>query len=227
MTLRSRYLTGIVALVVIQLLTAFGAVGLLTRMSPAVQEILAQNVYSTKAAEDALMAVLLGQDDGADQPRALFLDAVGRARQNVTEDGEVPAIDDLERWGRLALAGQPDAAAGVVEAVERLTAINREAMQRASTRALNLGNTGAWAAVALTLAGFLISIVVARNTIFGVLEPVEELEDVLRSYRSGDRYRRCQGRAASHEMRRVLSAVNTVLDHANRVDAEKLDASDD
>jgi hypothetical protein len=227
MTLRSRYLTGIVALVVIQLLTAFGAVGLLTRMSPAVQEILAQNVYSTEAAEDALMAVLLGLEDDADHPRERFLDAVSRARQNVTEDGEVPAIDDLERWGRLALAGQPGALSGVVEAAERLTTINREAMQRASTGALNLGNAGAWAAVALTLGGFLISIVVARHTIFGVLEPVEELEDVLRSYRAGDRYRRCQGRAASQEMRRVLSAVNTVLDHANRVDAEKLDASDD
>jgi len=227
MNLRSRYLAGIGALVVIQLATAFGAIGLLTRMSPAVQEILAQNVYSTAAAEDALAAVLLVfQDDARDQqPR--FLDAVGRARQNVTEEGEVPAIDDLERWGRLALAGDRSAVAGVVEAAERLIAINRDAMQRANARALNLGNTGAWAAVVLTLAGFLISIVVARHTIFGVLEPVAELEDVLRSYHAGDRFRRCQRRSASREMRRVLSVVNTVLDHANRVDAEKLDASDD
>lgn len=239
MTLRGGYLTGIGILVLLQLMTAFGAIGLLTRMSPAVEEILAENVVSNEAAEDAVTALALALADARSaapsgveeelltERRTSFESAIERARRNVTEDEERAAIDELQRAGQRVLEGDATAAAVAVDAADRLIAINRTAMQEANARAQRLGSTGAWAAVALALTGFFVSILVVRRTVFGVVEPVEELEATLDAYEKGDSYRRCQGRAASQEMRRVLGAVNTLLDRANRVTEEKLDSSDD
>ena len=227
MTLRGSYLAGIGVLVLIQVLLAFGVIGLLTRMSPAVQEILAENVYSNEAAEDVMAALALAIAGIEGDHRERFDDALARARHNVTEDEEVPVIEALERHGDRVLRGESAALPLALEAAEHLIEINRSAMERANERAQRLGTTGAWTAVVLGLTGFLVSVLVVRRTIFGVVEPVEELEAVLRSFREGDRYRRCQGRAASQEMRHVLGAVNTLLDRVHRVVDEKLDSSDD
>lgn len=227
MTLRGTYLTGIGALVVIQVGLAFGLIGLLTRVSPAVQEILAENVYSNEAAEDMMAAMALAVAGAEGEHRAAFDDALERARRNITLDAERPVLDDLQQRGSSVFGGSKDALPGALDAAQELIAINRSAMEGANQRARRLGSSGAWAAVVLALVGFLVSVLVVRHTMHGVVEPVEELESVLQSYRQGDRYRRCQGRAASQEMRRVLSAVNLLLDRANRVIDEKLDASDD
>jgi hypothetical protein len=225
MTLRGSLLAGIGALVVIHLATAFGAIGLLTRMSPAVRDILAENVYSIEAAEDVLMVLTSAAAADSGDHASRFEGAIGRARANVTELDEVPAIDDLERCGAAALAGDPAALVGAVAAADRLIAINRDAMQRASLKALNLGVTGAWAAVVLALAGFLIGAFVIRRIVRGVVEPVEELARALAAHGRGDRFRRCQARSASQEMRQVFGAVNTLLDYVHRVSDDRLNAS--
>ncbi len=224
MTLRGSFLVGIGVLVLIHLATAFGAIGLLMRMSPAVQDILAENVYSTEAAEDVMASLLLSATGRKDGSRERYSGALARARANVTEEGELPAIEDLERLGPDALAGDPDALVGALAAAEKLARINRDAMQLASDRALNLGMTGAWAAVSLALAGFMISILVVRRILRGVIEPVEELELVIDACRHGDLFRRCQAHTASREMRQVLEAVNEMLDNAHRVNEERLES---
>lgn len=227
MTLRTGFLLGIAMLVAIQLATAFSAIGLLTRMSPAVGEILAENVYSNEAAEDALSALLLFEGGVEGDHQAGFESALERARKNVTEPGEVPVIDSIDSLGQRVFAGDRDAVQPVVVAARELIHINRQAMQRANSRALRLGSTGAWAAVTLSLVGFLVSALVVRRTIVGVVEPVEELEAALTAFRNGDTFRRCQGRAASTEMRRVLGSINTLLDRANRIAEEERGESRD
>lgn len=226
MTLRGGHLTGIALLVAIQLATAFSAIGLLSRMSPAVQEILAENVYSNEAAEEMVSALGLelaeGEHQAADQPaadhQAAFENAVRRARANVTEPDEVPVIDRLDAAGQRFFAGDRTALRGAVDDARRLIGINRAAMQRANEEAQRLGTAGAWAAVALSLFGFFVSVIVVRRTIQGIVEPVEELDTALEAFRSGDPYRRCQARSASDEMRRVLGAINTLLDRVTRID---------
>ena len=225
MTLRGGFLAGIGALVVIQLATAFGAIGLLMRMSPAVQNILAENVYSTEAAEDVISTMVLAAAGRGHAHVARFNEAIERAKANVTEEGETAAIGDLEQLGPKALSGDPAALVEALAATENLIAINRSAMQHAGDRALNLGMTGAWAAVTLALVGFMVSILVVRRIIHGVIEPVEELEDAVLAYRHGDRFRRCQSRTASQEMSQVLDVVNELLDGIHRVKDERLDSS--
>lgn len=221
MTLRGGHLSGISLLVAIQLATAFAAIGLLTRMSPAVQEILAENVYSNEAAEEMVSSLGLALAEENGDHEAAFQAAIHRARENVTEPEEVPVIDRIDQAGQQFFAGDRTALSVAVENARHLIGINRAAMQRANEDAQRMGTAGAWAAVALSLVGFLVSVVVVRRTIQGIVEPIEELEAALAAFRAGDPYRRCQGRAASEEMRHVLRGVNTLLDRATRMEAEE------
>lgn len=218
MNLRRGYLSGIAVLFVIQLVTAFGAIGLLVRVSPAVEEILAENVYSNEAAEEMSSAMALAAAGIEGDHVARFNAALTRARENITEIEEVAVIDELEMLGHRALAGDREALDAAVRGTSHLIEINRLAMQRANERAQRLGTAGAWAAVALALAGWVVGVAVIRRSIVGIVEPIEELESVLESYRLGDTYRRCQARAASSEIRRILGSVNVLLDRANRME---------
>ena len=100
MELRRELLLTVGALVSLNLLLAFGSIGLLVRMGPAIERILQENVYSIVAAEEMLAE--LADSGGA----PLSGDARGRvqqsfknARKNVTEPSERPVLDSLE--GRL------------------------------------------------------------------------------------------------------------------------------
>jgi hypothetical protein len=220
MTLRGGHLSGIALLVAIQLATAFASIGLLTRMSPAVEEILAENVSSNEAAEQMVSSLGLALAGASGDHQATFRDAIRRARDNVTEPEEVPVIDRIDKAGQQFFAGDASALERAVVDARDLIRVNRAAMQRANDEAQRLGTAGAWAAVVLSLLGFLVSVMVVRRTILGIVEPIEELEAALVAFSAGDPYRRCQGRAASEEMRRVLRAVNTLLDRASRLEAQ-------
>lgn len=221
MTLRGGHLSGISLLVAVQLATAFAAIGLLTRMSPAVEEILAENVYSNEAAEEMVSSLGLALAGVDGDHHAAFNEAVRRARENITETEEVPVIDRIDAAGQSFFAGDRTALRAAVDGAQQLIAINRAAMQRANEEAQRLGTAGAWAAVALSLVGFFVSVIVVRRTIQGIVEPIEELEAALDAFRAGDPYRRCQGKAASEEMRHVLRAVNVLLDRATRMEAQE------
>ena len=60
MRLQRDFLLSVGILVAFNILLAFGAIGLFTRMSPAIERILQENVYSTDAAEE--MLALLARD---------------------------------------------------------------------------------------------------------------------------------------------------------------------
>ena len=73
-------------LVVLNLLMAFGTIGIFSRMTPAIAHIIERNGYSIKACEDmlALLALSGGQPlDHEHQKR--FQDAFDRSKSNVTE----------------------------------------------------------------------------------------------------------------------------------------------
>lgn len=177
-------------LVVVQVLTLFGAVGLLGRMAPAVTEILADNEYTIEAVET--MLVELGSS--APEARARFEQALAAANENVTEDDEPEQLEHIARRHAAAFDGDPVAREEVTTALLALSRINRRAMGRAASRASDLGRTGAWAAAVLGLLSLAAAIAVARRLERRVVEPTETLEAALAAIQGGDRYRRCPRR---------------------------------
>jgi hypothetical protein len=228
MEARREFLLGIIVLVGFQVLTSFGAIALLTRMSPAIERILAENVFTIEAAEE-ILAVVASEEISPDEPRnfELFQEALQRLKRNITEPGEAPVIEIIEREGPGALAGNPAAVTSTVDALRELTAINHGAMRRAGTEAKRLGTAGAWAAVLLAVAGFSVSLMVARRLRQRILDPLAEIYEVLQSGQQANRYRRCYTADAPFQVRHLLESINALLDRSTVQEKPGLGAIDD
>jgi membrane-associated protease RseP (regulator of RpoE activity) len=216
-TSRRALLLGIGVLVALQLLTSFTAIGVLTRMSPAIEHILEENEYSIEAAE-ALLGTLAAAGGAPASPdaRTRATAALERMRRNVTEPDEFAPLARIEADLEAALGGDTAALVSLVEAVDRLVAINRAAMREADRAAQRLGTAGAWAAVTLAVVAFLLSLVVAARLNRRLLAPLLELGGVLAAVEAGNPRRRCQPGDAAPDVRRVLERANDLLDRRVR-----------
>jgi len=204
---------GLGALMLFEVVLCFGAIALFSRMAPAIERILQENVYSIEAAEEMLVVLALTADGPAgDDLRRRFQDALQAARDNTTEDEEVPVLNQIERNASRVLNGDRTALAATVEPLRRLVQINRDAMRRTHQEARRLGIAGAWAVVILAVAAFAVSFVVTQRVRSRILAPLDELQAVLRSTREGDSFRRCQLRDAPDELREAMRSINDLLD---------------
>jgi PAS domain-containing protein len=216
-TLRTtrRLVLSIAALLGIQLVTAFGAIVLLGRMSPAIERIIHENVASVAAVEQ--MAFVLAEPEIDAAARQRFFEALARAKGNVTESEERPAIETLERLGPSALAGEASARRDAIAALAALGEVNRNAMAEADTDAGRLASAGAWAAVFLGLLGLIASGVTIHRLELRMLVPLAEITRTVVAHRSGDRRRRCATALASGELELVMTTLNELFDYRERV----------
>lgn len=215
MGLRRELFLTILGVVLLNLVLAFGTIGLLTRMGPAIERILYQNMRSIVAAEEmiAVTAASEGQALSESESRRLH-DALEEAKSNVTEPGEAPL---LERIGARVDAGLPAGErAAFISDLRELSFMNFSAMEEADEEAQRLSWAGGWAAVLIGFLSFLLSLVVLSRLHRRVLAPLEDLEQVLRAARHGDILRRCHTHAAPTELKKVLHSVNVMLDEYHR-----------
>jgi len=106
MPLRRNFLLSVGMLLACNVLLAFGSIGLLTRMSPAIERILRENVSSDEAVE--YMLVLLAQaarERPSDARQKHFEQALQRARKHVTEPEEVSVLEHVAQWYGAASQG--------------------------------------------------------------------------------------------------------------------------
>ena len=217
MRLRNETTFGVGTLLALQLLTAFGAIGLLARVSPAAEQILRENVYSTEAVEEMLVTLAAG---GPEQPvdAGRYRGALRRAEGNVTEDAERPQLAILRDQLEPTLAGDPAARQETLQALQQLSAINRASMRSADEAAQRIGVTGAWAAVILGSISFFLGAGVYRRLRARLEAPILQLDAALDAARSGDSLRRCPSSDSPEELVRITRNLNWLLDHVNRPD---------
>lgn len=205
---------GLGLLVGMTVLLAFGSIGLLTRMTPAIAQIMDENVVSLDAGEH-LLAQLTLHAAGAltsEQAGVSARRIIARARENITEPEERVLIAEIERGVPRALAGDRGALATVVSSLRRLGDVNRRAMGAADVRAQQLGVAGAWAAVLLATIALVVSVVVWMRLELRLVAPLVELLVVVRAAAHGDGHRRCRPMPAATELTEILTEVNLLLD---------------
>ncbi|GAB6095234.1 hypothetical protein JCM14469_14860 [Desulfatiferula olefinivorans] len=211
---------GLWLLLGLNLLMAFGAVGVFTRMSPAISVIIDRNGKSLEACETMLTCLALITDDAEDNGarEKIFLDALTRARNNITETEEPDVLTLIAVNYKDAFAGQGDARRRTVTAVGRLGKINRDAMVRADLRARQFGHAGAWGIVFMASAVFFAGMVFRRSLSNHVIAPLEEIYAVISAHRRGDTMRRCTGSDLPRDIRIVFGALDEFLDfHQSRL----------
>lgn len=211
MRLRTELLLYTALLAALNLMLAFGAIGLFARMGPAIERILEENVVSIVAAEEILAELAGAPGELAPEAAGRIAAAVDRAEANVTEPQEVPVIKAMRRELQAAQS-DPAARAGLVAQTRALIVINRAAMAGVDREARRLGVAGAWAAVFVGSLTFALSLLIAVQLRRRLLAPLLELHDVLAAARQGDRFRRCRAQEAPLELRQAAQAVNVLLD---------------
>lgn len=198
------------ALLGVLVLTMVAAVGLLARMTPAIDQILRENEHSIRAVETMLSAL---SDPVPSEARVReFERAMAQAQGNITEEQERPLLDEIDRMHESALAGELVAVQIVRMRLRELAQVNRESMMLADSRAKRHGTAGAWALVFLGLIGLAFSLALMRRARVKLINPVYELGAVLDACRQGDSHRRFNPAGASREFRDVAEVVNSLLD---------------
>ncbi|MDY0062122.1 MAG: hypothetical protein RBU45_20090 [Myxococcota bacterium] len=213
MDLRRELLLAVGGLIVLNLLLAFGAIGLFVRMGPAIERILQENVYSITAAEEILAELARSGNDALPaEARTRIREAFQKAEQNVTEEEERPVLAHIARLLPPTLEGDLPARQQLLAELGRLIQINRAAMAEVDEEAQRLGKAGAWAAVLLGFSSFLLSLLILVLLQRRIVGPLLDLHAVLEGARQGDRLRRCRLSLAPREVVQVLDSVNWLLD---------------
>lgn len=213
MNLRTEAAIGTWILLVIPIALSVVTVVLFERMTPAIERILDENVYSEEAVEKMLATLVLTEprSAGEDALRAQFRDALVAARENITEPAEVEVVERIESTWVRAMDGDALARAHLVEALQRLGEINRSSMVRADIAAQQLGRAGAWASVFFGLAGLITGIAVYRRLRRRIELPIASIARTLDLARHGDTHARSAIPPAPSELRAMSVALNELL----------------
>lgn len=212
MRLRQEASVGIGAILLLQVLLSALGIVLLTRMGPAIEHILQDNVFSSLAVEEMLS--ILAEPDVAtnEDSQRRFEEALTRARENVTEPEERPLIATIARGKAGALAGEPSARRDVIAALRQLAQVNHDSMARADRGARRLGTAGAWAAAMLGALALGLGVMVYRRLRLRLELPVEILRQTLERIRNGDARARCVVGPGPTELRQIARDLNAILD---------------
>jgi len=212
---RSIVTIGLGSLIALLLVVSFGSIALLTRMSPAIERILDENVSSLDASEEMLSTLAKQGDTAAPAgEQRQFLDATKRIRANITEPEESPIVERIETRGPRAITGDHMSRVRTIQALIELGDINRSAMMRADQRAKRIGVAGAWAVAFLAAFGIALSWVVLARIRRHLLLPLGELVETLDASARGDTFRRCNAENAPRELAHAMKVANALLDEA-------------
>lgn len=213
MDLRREFLLSFGVLLLLNTLLAFGAIGLFARMSPAIDRILQENVYSIVAVEEMLAELAVaGNEPVGEAGEARLREAIDRTRANITEPEEPALVAILDEELEALLGGAAAPRERFVEAARELIRVNREAMRAADGEARRLGQAGAWAAALVGIGFFGLSLLLVARLRRRLLQPLAELHAVVEAVLSGDRYRRASRMGSARELRQLLEGVNRLLD---------------
>ena len=210
MGLRRELLTMFVGVILLNLVLAFGAIGLLARMGPAIERISERNVTSIVAAIE-LLEVLAQTGEGQPPVEHARLQASLRtAGRSVTEPGEQVILDAIATDISKLAAGAPRAE--LVQKIHALAHMNVAAMTRADAEARRLGWAGGWAAALIGFLSLLLSLGMLSRLRRRVVDPLEELDQVFAAAKQGDFQRRCRTHSAPTEVQTVMRDLNDLMD---------------
>ncbi|NCC50921.1 MAG: hypothetical protein EOM20_06850 [Spartobacteria bacterium] len=201
------------SLIALNFLMAMGSIWIFVRMAPVINGILEQNERSLLAGQQMLtcLAKVNGDDDRADREQS-FAAALARAQNNVTEKEEPAALRIISAHYADAFADNPDALTQTIDAITRLSEINRSAMKQADHKAVQLGNAGAWGIVFMAVTIFMVGLIFVRALKRTLINPVDEIHSVITAFNEGDNARRCTGVDISQDFRTIFNGINELLD---------------
>lgn len=212
-------------LITVNLLMAFCCIWIFMRMAPAIEVIIDRNELSLQACEDMLASLALTSDSPGTDGKLLdlFSNALERAKNNITEPEEPEALERISTHYQSAFMGNTDARKKTVTAITLLGKINRKAMIKADHQAQQLGKAGAWGIVFMGTAVFFIGLLFIKRMTRYLIEPIQEIHNVVTAQLKGDSLRRCSGVNLPRNIKLVFDDMNEFIDKLHAVGDKTID----
>jgi len=191
--------------ILLNLIVGIGAISLVERLVPAIDEILRENSATVAAAATMHEALILSQEEK-------FEKAVTFALGNVTIDSEQPVLKEIVALGKEYWSGDLEKRSLLSEKITELSAINLKTMSEKENKARLLGLSGAWALGFLVVLAIVLQLILRSRIIDAQIEPISDLLSVLRDYSEGNSLRRFRNSSAGNEIQKGGQMLNDILD---------------
>lgn len=176
------------------------------RLEPFVNALNSSNTETLYYTEQMLSSISRKKD------LRKFEENLDKAQNNITEAGEKEIIEKIAGNYQPAFNGNEMYEEATVESIAELSSINRLAMQRAGLRAKKMQTVGIWIILFPSIFIWIIGLTLLARIKRTFIKPIEELNDVISDYNSGNRMRRCPSYTYSKELQKLYDGLNRILD---------------
>lgn len=201
-------------LIFLNLLMGIACIWALSRMAPAVQNIIHKNERSLDICEK-MFVLLIKVTNNKDESQNKIFDfekLLELASKNITEENEEELIEQIKVYYKYALNGDIKALEKTVEKISSLSEINRNAINAADKVSKKFAVAGSWFVVFWASGMFFLGMHYKRMLIKNLIHPLEEISAVLNANLIGDNFRRCSGHESSDDINDIYSKINLILD---------------
>ena len=176
------------------------------RLAPFVNTLNSSNTKSLYYAEQMLSSISMKKD------LKKFEENLDKAQNNITEPGEKEIVEKIAGNYQPAFYGNEMYEEATVENIAEFSRINRLAMQRAGLRAKKMQTVGIWIILFPSIFIWIIGLTLLARIKRVFIKPIEELNDVISDYNSGNRMRRCPSYTISKDLQKLYDGLNRILD---------------
>jgi len=176
------------------------------RLAPFVSTLNSSNTETLYYAEQMLSSISVKKD------LKLFEKNLDKAKQNITEIGEKEAINKIADNYLPAFNGDKKTEEETVNEITELSKINRIAMEQAGLRAKKMQSVGIWIIIFPSIFIWIIGLTLLARLKKTFIKPMQELNDVIFDYNSGNKMRRCPSYTVSKDLQKLYDGINRILD---------------
>lgn len=175
-------------------------------LEPFVNTLNSSNTKSLYYAEQMLSSISVKKDIRK------FEEYLNMAKNNITEAGEKEVLEKIAGNYQPAFYGNEKYEEVTIDSIAELSKINRLAMQKAGLRAKKMQTVGIWIILFPSIFIWMIGLTLLARIKRTFIKPIEELNDVISDYNSGNRMRRCPSYTFSKDLQKLYDGLNRILD---------------
>lgn len=199
------YLYFITLLICSTVITLAGIYGF-QKLEPSINLLNSSNTQSLYYTEQMLTSISAKKD------LKVFEKYLTLAKQNITEEGEKEAINDIAADYLAAFSGNKKSEDETIKDITDLAMINRLAMEQAGIKAKKQCAIGIWIILFPSVFIWIIGIALLRRLDRTFIKPIQELNDVILEYNKGNQMRRCPSVTISKDLQMLYEGINNILD---------------
>lgn len=199
------YYSFITILICSTIISIAGIIGF-QRLEPFVNALNSSNTETLYYAEQMLSSISTKKDIRK------FEENLYKAQNNITEAGEKEVLENIAGNYQPAFYGNEKYEEATIDSIAELSRINRQAMQRAGLRAKKMQTVGIWIILFPSVFIWIIGLTLLARIKRVFIKPIEELNNVISDYNSGNLMRRCPSYTVSKDLQKLYDGLNRILD---------------